>query len=259
MYKLFATIGLPRSSKSTQCKKWLHYNNYIKDGKFQEYISTKKDKDGWFIEPELRIKHIENERRVLVSGDEIRQALYGSNWNSLCEDYVDSIKYTMVRALLNSGHTVLIDETNTSERSIQKILEIDIDTEFAFVETKPEICHRRADENVGPYCKSLLHKPIDRMVENLKTLAFQYSWVDCWDTPEWLNRQDIQLIIKEIREGLVRHKEIFTNEPIRENSKLPEVSALPKHPCSTFTSTGSLSPDQPTYQVWRETNFYSHR
>ena len=247
--KLFFTIGLSRSGKSSLAKKWLNYDKYIKDGKFQEYICTKKDKDGWFIEPELRIKHVENERRVLVSGDEIRQALYGSNWNSLGEDYVDSIKWTMIRTLLNSGHTVLLDETNTSERSIRKILEIDIDAEFVFVETKPEICHKRADENAGPYCKSLLHKPIDRMVDNLKTLAYQYSWSEIFNEPEWLCIYDIQLIIKEIREGLARHKEIFTNEPIRENSKLPKMPPLPTDSCPSVTYSGPISPE-PTYQVW---------
>lgn len=234
--KLYFCIGLPRSSKSTQCRKWLNYENFIEDGQFKN--------------SEVKFHIAPAQKRVVVSGDEIRQALYGSNWNSLCEDYVDSIKYTMVRALLNSGHTVLLDETNTSERSIRKILEIEINAEFAFVDTKPEECHRRADESAGPYAKSLVHKPIDRMTQNLTDLAYQYAWEDVVMIPDWLHRKDVQLIVHCIRERLIQFKKDFTNEPIRENSKLSKVPPLPTDSCPSFTYSGSLSPDQPTYQVW---------
>lgn len=236
MCKLYFCVGLSRSGKSNLSKKWLNYENFIEDGQFKN--------------SEVKCHIAPAGNRVLVSGDEIRQALYGSNWNSLCEDYVESVKWTMVRALLNSGHTVLLDETNTSERNIRKILEIDIDAEFAFVDTKPKECHIRADESAGPYCKSLLHKPIDRMVENLKDLAYEYAWDNCWSTPDWLNYQDVQLIVKEIKENLIRHKREFTNEPIRENAKLPKVSPLPECPGPSLSTSWAISSDQPTYQVW---------
>jgi len=251
MNKLFAIIGLPRSSKSTLAKKWLNYNNYIKDYKFQEYQCHEKDKQGFFLEPFLRKEHIERERRVVISGDDIRQALYGSDWNTLCEDYVDSIKWTMIRTLLHSGHTVLLDETNTSKRSLRKILEIDIEAEFAFVNTTPEECHRRADEGIGPYCKSLLHKPINRMAENLKSLAFEYAWAYDWHTPEWLDSNDVELIIREVRANLINYKREFTNEPINENPELSKLPITPKDskPPEPYSWTGDM-PLTPSFQVW---------
>ncbi len=244
MAKLYFTIGLPRGGKSTLCNKWRTYDNYIEENKFVEYKCSIM-----FQEPPKRYESIQTERRVVVSGDRIRESLYGSLWNQLAEDFVDAIKWTMVRTLLNSGYTVLLDETNTSERNIRKIFEIDINAEFVYVDTPVEVCKKRANET--------LWKPIDRMHDNLRTLVNSHCSV--W---EWKKLIGTELPSKgHLEHAIVRLKKIFLEEIERytnesrnsatQNPELPEVPTTPKPSVSSATCTWTTTiPDVSEYQVW---------
>lgn len=243
---LFYTIGLPRSGKSSLAERWLKFQNYIEDGQFRDYpVWLTRGFNG---NCEIKDHDIQTQHRAVVSGDAIRESL-GNLWNPDVEDYVDAIKYTMVKALLKTGHTVLIDETNTSERSIRKILEIDINAQFAFVDTSIEDCLLRA--------KPELRKPIERMADNLRDLVIPYQDLDEHFLKIVVNRETISKAIQGIKELLIYHKENYTNGPIRdttaENTKLPKVPPISKPSradetcCWSYTSP--IVPE-PGFQVY---------
>ncbi len=77
--RLVYTIGLPRSGKSTWARKWAF------------------DLPG----------------RVIVNRDSVRLGLHGQGYLQERETEVKHIDMVMVKALLNDGFDVLVDETNT--------------------------------------------------------------------------------------------------------------------------------------------------
>lgn len=92
MPNLLYTIGIPRSGKSTICTKWAS----------------------------------EKPMRAIVNSDSIRLALTGKRYEPLAETMVFATKHIMIRALLERGFDVIVDGTHSTEISIQRILEIDI-------------------------------------------------------------------------------------------------------------------------------------
>lgn len=131
MNKLNFTIGLPRSGKSTFCRKWKEQGRHY----------------------------------IVLSADDFRFAISGQRFQIDGEPFVRATLLAAAKALIRSGNTILIDETNTSRYNIEQILNIDKNA-FAYIfYTTPDICKERAiDCN-----QSDLLPAIDRMDENLKT------------------------------------------------------------------------------------------
>jgi hypothetical protein len=92
--RLYYTIGLPRSGKSTFAAQW-----------------SKSTTGG--------------EKRVWLSGDHIRLATHGHRFIATAEPTVHTHKYVAIKALLLSGHNVLYDGTNTTKESLFEIWKID--------------------------------------------------------------------------------------------------------------------------------------
>jgi len=138
-------IGLARSGKSTISRKWVNHEVYFTiDGQIKNYPVLTQ------VEP-----------RVIVNGDSWRLAM-GHRYNTYVEPIVAAHVQIAVRALLKT-HNVLVDETNTNEKSILKWLEEDIDAVPVFVNTPAEICKERAIKTGQPD----LVPVIDRMNMNL--------------------------------------------------------------------------------------------
>lgn len=129
MYKgrLFFTVSRQRAGKSTYCSKWL---------KNPFDCCEKWVGDYQFDNP-----------RVIVSGDAIRLATHGMRYNRLGEDAVFATLHTMIRALLITGFDVIVDETNTSEISIRRLLEIDNNAVAIYIDTTEDVCIKRAIES----------------------------------------------------------------------------------------------------------------
>lgn len=107
---VIATVGLPRSGKST--------------------ILTKLAN---------RLK------APIVCRDSIRMALHGQRYQSLAEPFVKAISLIMVRSLIFRGHlVVLVDETNYSKAARAELLSPWWDLLFLEVPTDPETCKERA-------------------------------------------------------------------------------------------------------------------
>lgn len=134
MPKLFYTIGNMRSGKSTLCTEWA------------------KNKP----------------MRTIVNSDSIRLALTGKRYEPLAETMVFATKHVMIRALLERGFDVIVDGTHSTEISIQRLLEIDIDAEAIPIYTDYNICKQRAymtnQEDLIP--------SIDRVHNNLINIGF---------------------------------------------------------------------------------------
>src|SRR5688572_33094149 len=103
---LLFMIGLARSGKSTWADKWL--NGDYGTPHFESELHFVRH-----ISPKPKFKSPSNPR-VVVSGDDIRKALYGQRYNSHMEEYIFAIEHTMIKALLDRGHDVLVDDTHTT-------------------------------------------------------------------------------------------------------------------------------------------------
>ena len=136
MGKLLVLVGLPRSGKST------------------------------------RTKFYEKKGYIVICADEIRRE-FGHTWKRSLEPVVNLVEQTMVRMLLKN-HDVLVDETNTSEFSIRKFLQIDPAAVFEFIDTPVKTCVVRAVENKQEY----LMPVINRCHENLERLKKTYGSVE---------------------------------------------------------------------------------
>jgi hypothetical protein len=125
-------MGLPRSGKSTFCNKWAE----------------------------------NGPKRTIVCSDNIRVALTGKRYEPLAETMVFAIKHVMIRSMLDRGFDVMVDGTHSSDISIQRLFEIDIDAVPIPYFTSPAICKERAINT-----KQLdLIEPIDRIANNLSKM-----------------------------------------------------------------------------------------
>lgn len=130
--QLYFTIGLPRSGKSTFAKKW----------------------ETW------------DTNRVVVSMDDVRLAISGQGFNVNCEPTVEYVTDKMVRSLLISGYNVLLDDTHTSVRNLQRVFRIDKSAKYFLMSASKDECIERAIERG----QENLVGPIRRMWQNLAEL-----------------------------------------------------------------------------------------
>jgi predicted kinase len=122
--KLWITVGLPRSGKTTWARS-----------------------KGWPI----------------VNPDSIRRALYGQRFVTKCEPWVWLIVYAMVEALFLAGHdNVIVDATNVTQKRRDEWTTRDFgadETEFVVIDTPPDKCLERAkmegDEEIQPVIKRM--------------------------------------------------------------------------------------------------------
>ena len=134
MPNLLYCIGLPRSGKSTICTKWAN----------------------------------EKPMRAIVNSDSIRLALTGRRYEPLAETQVFATKHIMIRALLERGFDVMVDGTHSTEISIKRILEIDINATAVPIFVDCAECVKRA-RDTG---QEDLIPSIERINDNLRILDF---------------------------------------------------------------------------------------
>ncbi len=133
--KLYVTIGLPRSGKSTVC-------------------NTKRQGN-----PQL----------VVLSGDTFRNALYNGVYNRSAEPFIFATLDIAAKALLMEGYDVIIDETCTDIRTALRYIAIDPDVQFILVDTPKEECIRRALINKQGYLVSVIEWQ-SRNLESMRPL-----------------------------------------------------------------------------------------
>lgn len=153
------TIGLPRSGKSTFCRKWQ-----------QECLYPP---------------------RIVVSGDSFRYAVYGKEFNRKHEGMVFATMDIAICALLLTGYDVIIDETATTNETIKRYLAIDINAVPVPFNVSAEICRKRAMADN----KSYLIPVIDDMAERCERLIQDLDWRMETLRKEVADRQKLDVII----------------------------------------------------------------
>lgn len=145
---LYCTHGLARSGKTTFTRRW----------------------------------KTQRPNRVVVSGDDIRLAISGQRFNPKIEDYVQTVKKTMIKTLLLSGTDVMHEGTNTTIKSIKEMegiaKEYEVPLIWIMFETPLGECIRRA---VATNQEDLI-EPLKRMEAQRKESGFylieNYSGID---------------------------------------------------------------------------------
>lgn len=109
---LVATVGLPRSGKST-----------------------------WAV----------SQAWPIVNPDAIRLAIHGQRFNAQAEPFVWLVAKTMIRSLFLAGHkVVIVDACNTTRKRRDDLRSVEWETFFKVVDTPKEVCLERAtSENDG--------------------------------------------------------------------------------------------------------------
>lgn len=125
---LIASVGLPRSGKST----------ILKD------LSRKLG-------------------APIVNRDAIRLALHAHVYIPEAEPMTRAIYKIMIAALFEAGHeTVLADETHYSRAARDFVRDGPWDTEFLVVDTSPEICIARAHATNQPWLPPVIEEMVRR-------------------------------------------------------------------------------------------------
>lgn len=150
MYKLYFTIGCPRSGKSTIAKLW---QNYLAEITPYEHIH--------YYPSSMNTSKLA--KRFIVRADDIRLAL-GHRYNTETEEFTQTVKHLMIKALLKQGD-VLVDGTHSTIKNIKKILYIDKNAIPAYIDTDILTCKSRAIATNQPDVIGI----IDRIHNNLLT------------------------------------------------------------------------------------------
>lgn len=132
--KLYIEIGCARSGKSTIANKWANFALDIKNNQIVERGINLYGRPDLFTELP----------RAVVCSDDIRLALNGCRFNTLSEEFVHAIQQIMIRSLLSRNYDVLVDGTNTTLKSIKRLLTIDNNADYLIIDTPIEECFARA-------------------------------------------------------------------------------------------------------------------
>ncbi len=119
--RLHFTISAPRAGKSTYCTQWVRFFGESVDCGDPGYCP-----------------------RTIVCADEIRLAMHKQRYNRAAEPMVFAVKNFMIKALIGRGMNVIVDGTHTTETSIRRLLEIDLDAVPHLIETPKDVCLERA-------------------------------------------------------------------------------------------------------------------
>lgn len=137
------TIGLPRSGKSTFVNEW------------------------------VKARGTGDRPRVFISTDTIRLAVYNKRYDGECESMVHAITDVMIKHFLLLNFDVMLDCTNTTKQSLDRIKKFDPNAEFYYIPTSPEVCKERA---IKCGQNDLVEvRVIDRMAENLDKIHWNYK------------------------------------------------------------------------------------
>lgn len=139
--KLFYLIGLPGSGKSTVANKFVV--DKIKDG-----VPT-----------------------VIIGGDDFRKSITSKEFVPEAEGLVFASMDIAIRALLDRGFHVIVDETSTTKETLKRYYRLDINAQPVYVEADVEECISRVIAN-GKY---FLVEPIRRMSKQLDKLMSNFQ------------------------------------------------------------------------------------
>lgn len=152
--RLYFTVGLPRSGKSTYCNEWVKGERIVNPDSNAVFAY-------WYQS---------GRPRAIVGGDDFRRALHGGEFRIESEGTVFAMMDVAARALLNRGIDVIIDETCTTYETLLRYIKLDINAQAVFIDTPADVCVERAKADGREY----LIGPIGRMAAQLED--FRSRW-----------------------------------------------------------------------------------
>jgi predicted kinase len=183
--KLYITVGAARSGKSTFAQEWVQEHKY---------------------------NPLDFVPRVIVDSDFIREAITGQRYCRLSESFVFATKWAMIRALLNSGHEVLCDDTATSPQTLKQYFEIDSEAKVIFINTSESVCIQRAfDSGHSDLAEKGVIQRMWQQIVDLANSGSRTHWThSCKYNKDWNNisgeefDKDVYKGIEKIREEVKR-------------------------------------------------------
>lgn len=146
--KLYFTMGLPKSGKSTYCNEWVLNQSPA------------------------------NNPRVVISGDDFRAAITGREFQAESENLVFATMDTAIRALLNRGFDVIVDETSSTPETLRRYFRIDRLAIAVIFDTSEDVCILRAINDRQEY-----------LIPHIKRIARQMAITNNKDVMISINEQ----------------------------------------------------------------------
>ena len=140
--RLHFTVGLPQSGKSTLANRWAR--NYEEPAR--TFTVPSRTFTLWTVTGPPYGSRVELHcaPRVVVAGDDFRNAIHGREYVPESEGVVFAAMDVATRALLRRGFDVLVDETCTTQSTLLRYLRLDQKAVPVFVDTPVEVCLERA-------------------------------------------------------------------------------------------------------------------
>ncbi len=149
----------------------------------------------------LKIPDPEGRNKVFICADEIRLCYHGQRFLAQEEKKVHEYCDIMIKTLFRTGFYCIIDETNSTIKSVRKWLRLDPTAEYFFVDTPIEECLRRAKESKTED----LFLPIHRMFDNLQNLVNYGAGVN-FKHRVVINKENVGAAVEKIRQEVIVEK-----------------------------------------------------
>jgi predicted kinase len=156
--RLYYLLGIPRCGKSSFANKWVRY----------EDKQTIDELEGVYTSYVYELYN----PRVILCADSFRYALTGEVYEKEAEAAI----YTMVdyaaKALLLTGHDVLMDETSSTKATLRRYYRLDINATGIWIDTPKEVCIERAKNLKQDYLIPVIER-ISKQLDKLRPIYNQ--------------------------------------------------------------------------------------
>jgi hypothetical protein len=154
--RLYFTVGLPQSGKSTFCNNWVNGTLGVTDVFAVTSVTMSLSGKVW-SGPQRP--------RVVVGGDDFRHAVTGREFEAKSEAFVFAAMDAACHALLDRGFDVMVDDTATTEQTVERYLRIDPDAQSVFIDVDWKECISRAAQNNRQYLIATIHRQKDQLAD----------------------------------------------------------------------------------------------
>ncbi len=180
-------------------------------GKITFTIAPARAGKSTFVRSWLKGVYPDGLNRVSLCRDDFRLSVYGERFNASREKEMHKAFDVALRALHQTGlYNIMLDETNTTIKSIRNIFKLDIEAIPYFIDTDIKTCKERAYASGQD---DLVNKGvIDRMFNNLAMLC---NYIPSLYSIDYHNEITEDLVYKAI--------EVIREEVRLTNISLPQV------------------------------------
>lgn len=112
---------------------------------------------------------VENPDYVRVNRDDIRSMMGERMWSRKFEDIVTSVEHSLIISALGKGYSVIVDDTNLNEKTVEALKSLIEDEDCEVVEkifdTPLEECILRDSKRSKPVGENVIRGMYDKYIE----------------------------------------------------------------------------------------------